>query len=675
MKRVCASILLLLGIGVATTAKASWVSSIWNATKSVVSGIADVGIHLANSVTSLVGIHLINESNSAFENRLASYTENSCWFCGVLGDAFDIMNDIVTETCSSLKSVFLTLLGLGLLFWLLFNVGKKVMDFSGKSSGVADILKEVMRVSVAALLITFYYNVFYYAINPMLELGIGLGNQITSQELKGYTIRASRSGSGSPASRSVTLGEQTLCEDLQIAIAAEAAGASRGKAGGREGAKVFTDVTKESFLCYVRVGSASLAVGMAIGSTAIHAWSDMGLLDKLRHMQLPMIGLIIFLSFFALFVAFPLKLFDPLVNLTFVASMFPLWVVMWAFPGFGKNYYQKAIEMFSGVIAHLIVISVMAVVCINIMNSALGSKAERDAMYQALKDGKRAAAIFEGVGETGWGAALGGFGLVGKATLMTAALGYFAFQLFKKTDKVAQPFAKGVINFGANEAATGMVGGAGTSLIKGGVSGVSAGWHTVAPNSGDVADSTRQNTRLGSFTRGAMSMGALGPIGVAAAVRRFQKTPAYTGEGMKDTLRTSRLGTAVGRVRSWFGGANPSFARRREKDGLFRLDGKTGIHTKTSKDGTVSRYDTRKGTYTKTDRSGKEVSSYNFNTGAVKLNGQDYTIDRTGAVLDAKGEAVNDAAIANSVRGVQLEATEGKARMEQLLREHKVENT
>jgi len=674
MKRVFASIFLLLGIGVAATAEASWLSSIWDTTKSVVSGAVDLSLHLANSITSMVGIHLINESTSAFENRLASYTQNSCWFCGVLGDAFDIMNDIVTQMCSSLKPIFLTLLGLGLLFWLLFNVGKKVIDFSGKSSVISDTLKEVMRVSVAALLITFYYNVFYYAINPMLELGIGLGNQITSQELKGYTIKASRSGAGAPSSRTVSLGEETLCEDLQMAIAKEASNASRGKAGGKEGEKVFSDVTKESFLCYVRMGSASLAVGMAIGSTAIHAWSDMGLLDKLRHMQLPMIGLIIFLSFFALFVAFPLKLFDPLVNLTFVSAMFPLWVVMWAFPGFGKNYYQKAIEMFSGIIVHLIVISVMAVVCINIMNSALGSKQERDAMYQALKDGKRAAAIFEGVGETGWGAALGGFGLVGKATLMTAALGYFAFQLFKKTDKVAGQFSKGVINFGVNEGANAMFGGAGASVIKGGASAASAAWHTAAPNSSDVVNSTRENTRLGTFTRRAMAMGALGPIGAAAAVRRFQKTPAYTGEGTKDTLRTSRLGTAVGRVRSWFGGARPNFVKRREKDGVFRLDTKTGIHTKTAKDGSVSRYDSHKGTYTKTDRSGKEVSSYDFNTGAVKLNGQNYTIDRTGAVLDSNGGAVSDAAVAASVRGVQAEAEAGKTRMEQLLRERKVEN-
>ncbi len=666
MRRVFASVLFLFAVGLSATANASWLSDLWSGVKGVATGMAQLGLNIANTITASIGLPLIN-SSSAFENRLASYTQNSCWFCGVFGDAFDIMNDIVTQSCSTLKPVFLTMLGLGLMFWLLFNVGKKVIDFSGESPIIVDIFKQVLRVVVASLMITFYFNVFAYAINPMLEFGIGLGNQITKQELTGYTVRATRSGVGQP----VQMAEQSLCPELQVAIQKESQNEAKKASGGKEGEKAYSDVTKESFLCYIRVGSASLATGMAIGSTAIQAWSDMGLLDKLRHMQLPTIGLIIFMSFFALFVAFPLKLFDPLVNLTFVTAMFPLWVVCWAFAG-TKKFAEKAIELFTGVIIHLIVISIMSVIVINVMNSALGSKEQRTAMFQALKDGKRAAYVFEGVGETGWGALLGGFGLVGKATLMTAALGYFAFQIFKKTGDVASQFKGGVIDFGVNKAADATFNAGGASLMKGGVNLASAGYHAAVPNGG--AGATQQNTRLGSFARGAMALGG-GPIGAAVALRRFQKTPAYTGNGTKDTLRTSRLGTAVGRIRSLFGGKGPNFAIRREKDGLFRLDGKTGIHTKTARDGSVSRYDTHKKTYTKTDRSGKEVSSYNFDTGAVKFDGKEYKIDRTGTVLDSTGAAVADTAIADSIRGVQAEAMTGQARMEQLIRDRKIQTT
>ena len=640
MKKLIASIFLILTVGLVTSAQAGFWSDLWSATKAVGKGVAQLSLNVANAITSSVGIHLINES-SAFERRLASYTEDSCWFCDVFSNAFDIMNDIVTEMCASLQSTFLTLLGLGLLFWLLFRVGKVVINITSDPDAglVRDVVMEVMRVSIASLLIIFYFNVFDYAISPLLQFGIGLGNRITGKELTGYRLQATRSGSDNPAKAAVTMAEQGLCPDIATAIQADANASTSGAIK-----KAFNDVTKESFLCYIRVGSAAMATGMAIGSTAIHAWGDMNVFDKLRHMQLPMIGFIIFMSFFALFIAFPMKLFDPLVNLTFVAAMFPLWVVLWAFPQAGKKYVDSAIGIFTSVIINLIVISIMSVVAINIMNSALGSQAEREAMFEALRSGKRAAAVFEGVGETGWGALLGGFGLVGKATLMTAALGYFAFKLLQKTDKVAGQF-KGGIDFGIGKTADAMFSGAGASLVKSGANVVSAGWHAAAPESGDALDSTTKNTRLGKFTRGAMMMGAMGPIGVVAGLRRFNKTPApvgHTGSGtISDSLRTSRLGNLWNRIR----GKDQSWDKFKDKStgSTYRLDKKTGIATRTDRDGSVVRYDRNSGKFSEADKNGRVLRSYDSNTGKMTFGGKSYVLDnRTNTLVDMEGHAVVD---------------------------------
>ena len=602
----------------------------------VVSGVASV----VNTFTCDFG-YCINDSSS-FTRRLASYTENSCWFCGVLGDVFDIANDIVTQMCSSMQPVFLTLLGLGMLFWLLFRVGKAIINITPEvdSALVPDVVKQVIRVMVAFLLMTFYIDVFDYAISPVLQLSIGIGNEVMGQEITGYTLTAKRgSGEATPSKRPALLAEEDLCQEL------EAASKAVSKPDYKRGDKVFDEVMKESFLCYVRIGSASMMTGMAIGSTAIHAWSDMGLLSKLTHMQLPMIGLEIFFSFFALFLAFPLKLFDPLVNLAFVSAMFPLWVVLWAFP-FGKEYVKKAIDMFSGVIVHLIVISIMSVIVINIMNSALGSKEERNAMFQALVDGDRVADIFEGVGRTGWSsAALGGFGLVGKATLMTAALGFFAFKLYKKTKDIAKEF-KGSIIFGANEAAGELSGGATKPLAKTTSSLAYAGLHARALGRGGAGGAggagggagglegsglsvSRRNTRLGKFSRGAMMLGG-GLPGMWMAMRR---SPGNTGTTIGETLRASPLGRLFKRNNIV-----------KEKDPVtgahYTLNRESGVGVKRNRDGSFVRYNQKTHDYTEVDQKGN-VSTYNANTGKVTLNGNSYAM-HDGKWVDMAGNDVVD---------------------------------
>ena len=185
---------------------ASWFS---DAAEWVVDGASAVGGAVVSGVGALVGAagdalswaacnvgDVLCKTNSSFQQKLQAYASDSCWFCGVFGDIFDILNDIATEVCAGLQGLFLTLLGLGLLFWLLFRVGKMVLDISPKvdTALLPDILKQVMRVMVASLMITFYLDVFDYGISPLLQLSIGMGNQLTAHELSGYDLFGSRSG-------------------------------------------------------------------------------------------------------------------------------------------------------------------------------------------------------------------------------------------------------------------------------------------------------------------------------------------------------------------------------------------------------------------------------------------------------------------------------------------------
>ncbi len=674
MKKLISFIFLLLAVAFPTPSRAGFWSNAWNAVTGIAQSVIsvgtgvvkagfEVGLNLANTVLSNVGLGFINHM-CGFEKRLAWYVQDSCWFCGVYGDAFDIMNNIVTEMCQSLQSTFLTMLGLGMLFWLLFRVGKVVINVTADPDVglLKDVLMQVMRVSIASLLIVGYVQVFHYVVGPLLQFGIGLGNRITTQELKGYRMKASRSPSKDPRNSSVSLNENSLCPQLQVALSTETAKEQQIEAALKSGVtlknqKAFNDVTKESFLCYIRTGSAAMATGMAVGATAVHAWGDMNLLDKLRHMQLPMIGVLLFLSFFLLFILFPIKLFDPLVNLTFIAAMYPLWIVMWAFPQFGKDYAKKALDMFISVIIYLIVLSIMSVVAINIMNNALGNAEERQKLFQALKDCKRAAAVFEGVGETEWTAALGGYGLVGKASLMTFALGYFSFKLLQKTDAIAKEFKGGIMNTGVNDSANAAATGGLASLGKAGVNIVSTGWHVGSSRAGIDPSAVSADEKLGRastmkrFASGALWSGALGAPGLIYKLGTMKNSPtpvAHTGTGgFWDSLRTSKVGLAWNRLR----GRNASQDtwtrfKDRSSGSLYRLDKKTNIGTRVDRDGSITRYDRNNFVFSEADKKGQLLRSYNLQTGKMVINGKSYVLDaKTNTLKDMEKKVVSDPSI------------------------------
>lgn len=693
MKRVLLAVLLVMSVVLfATQTQAEfdafkWLSDTWivQAGKTIGQGAVDtanllysVGKKIAQAAACTISSGIC-PTDCSFAQRMLEYTQNSCWFCGVLGSAFDIMNDIVSQLCAGMKNTFLTLLGLGLLFWLLFRVGKVVIDITPQVDEglVWDVVKQVMRVIVAVILINFYFSFFDYIVSPLLRLSIGLGNQITATNLNVQTIAASRSGDGKPSVKPVEFAEQGSCPELQAAMANAAQEAQQNAENGTQRKKVFTDVEKESFLCYVRMGSSAMASGMAIGSTAINAWSEMPLLEKIRHLQLPIIGLEIFLSFFFLFIAFPLKLFDPLVNLTFVCAMFPLWVVLWAFP-FGKDYVKKAMDIFISVIVHLIVISIMTVIVIEIMSNALGGHDERTKLYQDLLNCVRPAAVFEGVAETSGGSAVaklatGGliFGLVGRATLMTAALGFFSFQLFKKTKSIADEFKGGLKSVNVSEGASKLTGGALSASGQAASSLTSAGYHAAGggQSSGGAEGGTGAPPSRWRAAKQALGFMAGGGIfGTAAAIRQFNNTPApanHTGTGtVGDSVRTSLFGRTLGRlfgVRSW--------TRETDDDGnVYRLDSKTGVNTKTAEDGSFVRYNRRNQTYNAVSRNGRELGSYDYRTGMVTIDGQTYQINDSGTPIDmSTGAAVTDTALAQRIldikRNAELERTEFERRL------------
>lgn len=578
----------------------------------------------AKTTVAIVEGSVNNSSN--FANTLAWWTENSCWFCGVFGTIFDILNEVISTVCYTMKPVLLTLLGVLFLFWLLFRVGKVVLDISGSADGamIPDILKQLMKVIVASLLIVFYLDVFDFLLSPVLEMGIGFGNKISSSQIDVKVIQASRLEMGASGEGPVSTVEQSLCKEYQEAAEEEAKATTGSRGQGSEKEKAYSAVTKEAFLCYLRLTSASLASGMAMGSTILGSWFDMWWIDKFRHLSLPIVGLEVFLSFFMLFLAVPLKLFEPLMNLAFISALLPLWVALWAFKGTSK-YSQKAIDTFVSVIVHLIVISIMTVICIEMLNGALGSEADRKEIIGQLLRGRQPVDIF------------GKFGVVSPAMLMTVALGYLAYAMIQKTSDIAKHF-EGGINFGVGDAAAKAVGAANQLIVNSGANLTSAAYHYVrhAANQGGIKGALARGGMIGSaallggvFGPGGLALGALG--GTAAAIRKAPK-PAnrtYRGNSLLEMARASRMNM------------DGTFKMPKIGTDQYRLDGRSHVHSRTNMtNGNVDVYDADRNTYTEKDKYGRVQNSYDRANGIVGLNGTNFKFSTNAAgdlVIDVNG--------------------------------------
>ncbi len=545
---------------------------------------------------------------------------DSCWFCGVFENVFDIMNAMATRVCEDMQGLAMVILGLGFLFWLVFRVGKVMLDLSAEADTklLPDVIKQTLKVGLAFLMLTYYLDVFHYAVNPILQFGLGVGNQISMENLKGEVTRGTQAINATSGKGSAVIEESSICAQYDAELKAQ-------NASTLPSSEIYPDVVKEAFLCYLRVGSTSMLSGMAVGATAIFGWTTMGW-KMFSHVQLVYIGFILMISFFALFMAFPFKLFDPLINLTFVTVMYPFWVAFWPFAA-TKKYADKAIELFIGVVVNLIALSILSYVCINIMNSALaGGDKSGVELVQALIRGDRLVDIFEGSGKS----AVPNFSIISFHTLKTVGLGFFAFQLFQKSDKIAGQFGS-AIDFGMNGAAAGMTT-KGVALTVSGAQNVggmaSKAADTLAPRNDVWGKLGRgmQRTRNSFNTAGGAMLGGLaaGPVGAAiGGLRSYKKqqqnvaNTATHADTTKDASRASLVGRAV------VGKGNATWFRDKDKTtgSVYRLDTKTNKHTRQDENGQVVQYEQGENgnlNVTTKNRNGSLAASYQQATHRVK---------------------------------------------------------
>lgn len=585
-------------------------------------------------------------TKSTFEKNLDAY--NWCWFCSPFRTFMSTANDVATSICDKLQPVFLAILGLFFLFWLVIRVGRMVVDISPAPDTqlVPDVFKQTLRVIVASLLLVWWNEAFEYIVNPSLEMAIGVSNQISLNDMAGKKYDADRLAYDQFSYESDT----SLCPDYDAVKDKETDEDSK--------KEVFAEKTREAFVCYVQIVNASMTAGMAIGATAISGWASAGPIDKFEHLDLLFIGVMIFLAFFLFMLDFPVKLFDPLLTLTFVAALFPLWVVLWAFQGV-KKYYEKARDLFIGVIVHLIVISLVTLMAIQVMNSALGDEETRTRLTSRLLSGEDTYKVFT---------TTQGFGLSGKAVFLTIALWWLSSKIIAKAAPIAGQF-ENVVDFGASKGASALVS-QGTSIVADGGKHVVSGSYHLAR--GTWRRAATRDDAVGKVARGAgtVAMGALAGVATAAFAPASLAVLAAAGAATA-TRRFMPVPKNRPHDASWSDRANIERSEDLEND--WMLNRKKGVSSSRNKQTKEwEKYNSNSQIYQEFDSAGRIQNEYDRNRGSMSLadkkykfsvnasdgsltiefDDQKYSIDLHGNVRNEKTHLAVDSKIADQVRDI-----------------------
>ena len=132
-----------------------------------------------------------NEANQTlFVTTLNDYMNNGgCWFCSTFASLLTAINKLATTIFKELSNLFMILLGLGLLFIILFKVGKMLIQLQEVNlmQFLQDLFKPLGRGIIAAALLTTFTtasatvagdNIFSLLITPFLELSLSLSSKI-----------------------------------------------------------------------------------------------------------------------------------------------------------------------------------------------------------------------------------------------------------------------------------------------------------------------------------------------------------------------------------------------------------------------------------------------------------------------------------------------------------------
>lgn len=364
-------------------------------------------------VSSWAAAGCIYNPDATFPATLRDWTasEGMCWFCPVFETLFKAINNLVTSMSQYMSTLFLNLMGIGILFLIAFKVGRMLVQLQDVDlmQFLGDLFKPLGRAIIATALLgamTFSGDTIYHLlIQPIFDVSLFLAEQTMNIAVANTEVFTATQSSGEV----IRQAGGTVMEACNY----------RGTLPDKT---AFTSRELQQLICWMRTVSSSLGVGIAIGSTFI----KIGFTEFLDHMNMIIPGILIFIAFFINYVMFPFKLLDTFVRLAFVLMLTPLWIILWVFPA-TVQYTKKAWEMFLSCCLAMISLSVIVALVLQIMNNSIQPDGVSEQLFIELGCGKTDHAL-EKV-ETG-----------GRALFILLAFGFMSWSILGTANALAGTF-------------------------------------------------------------------------------------------------------------------------------------------------------------------------------------------------------------------------------------------
>ena len=131
--------------------------------------------------------------NAVFPQTLKEYLsdyKDACWFCSIFESMYDAIDTLVTNIFNKLAKSFLGLMGAGILFLILFKVGRMLVQFQEVDvmQFLNDLFKPLGRaiIATAFLVVAVSANnqtIFYLVTNPVLDVSLKMGEKVLENTL------------------------------------------------------------------------------------------------------------------------------------------------------------------------------------------------------------------------------------------------------------------------------------------------------------------------------------------------------------------------------------------------------------------------------------------------------------------------------------------------------------
>ena len=303
---------------------------------------------------------------------------SGCWFCPIFDIVFNSVNKLGTLLYIQLRGLCLSLLAIFGMAWIFWTVFKLITTIHGPNIGefATKVFKNLLLWSILAIILWASPSVITrYVIDPFAALGTGLSTEIlTAEGMEGDTMEYTEYAKSQFQCGMTTIISHSNPQKKQRKVC-ERKTETDFRFTGNNGESIQMALSADVYNdmnCMLRRMSLELIGGIALGASLISEGMTGGgnWVIELPQWSVLAVGILIFISFFALFISVPLKLIDLLLRLGFVIVLLPIFIACMATP-VTREYSKKGWDMFISCWISLISLFLFMSLALMLVNSAL----------------------------------------------------------------------------------------------------------------------------------------------------------------------------------------------------------------------------------------------------------------------------------------------------------------